>query len=65
MYIHGITLFLTVLIWASREVDFEMGIWGKEFIWEIIPGHTDREMIRRDRIGEGPINGPLSRKLLL
>lgn len=26
VYIHGITLFLTVLIWASREVDFEMEI---------------------------------------
>ena len=41
---YGVTLFLTFLVWASREVDFEMGMWDKEFIWEIIPGHTDKEM---------------------
>lgn len=40
-----------------------MEIWGKEFIWEIIPGHTDEEMTRRDRMGEGPINGPSSKEL--
>lgn len=56
--ISGIVLLLRVLIWASIEVDFKMGIWGKEFIWEMIPGYTDKEMIRKDGIGEDPVNGP-------